>query len=173
MRLPRFHPLSAVPLFESQRQLRGHDFYPPANLLRALAPHDPRPAPGEAAEYVIYHSPWGHLVVTEIDPADLNGYGWMCQRNAPQSSGWGNLGYLGAFERQHGKPWEFWERDLYADDANAAAAASRILPHYITPVRHAPRSEPEPEKPSAVTPVPASTPAARVPRRSRGILGHR
>jgi hypothetical protein len=166
MRLPKFHPLSDMPLFESQRTLRGHAFYPPARVLRALAPRTPRP-PAEEAPCVVYHSPWGHLVVTEIIPADLTGYGWTCLSHYPQGAEWGDLGYLGEYQKRRGLPFEYWERDLQSGDANAAAAVSRILTRYDPPVRpDAPEEEPPPA-------APAAAPIARLPRTPRGAMGRR
>ncbi|WP_405542734.1 hypothetical protein OG478_13640 [Streptomyces phaeochromogenes] len=134
--IPRFHPLSDMPLLESQRTLRGHPFYPNAGLLRALAPREPRRTP-EEAPCVVYHSPWGHIVVTEIDPENLNGYGWTCRSSFPDGAEWGDLGYMGDFEKRRGRPWEFWERDLFSEDANAAAAVTRILQRYAPPTKTA------------------------------------
>lgn len=82
---PRFHPLSDMPLFETQRALRGDSFYPSARVLRSLAPRTPRREP-EASPCIVYHSPWGHLVVTEIDPENLNGYGWTCLSSFPDGA---------------------------------------------------------------------------------------
>jgi len=125
----RFHPDSDMPLFETQRALRGHDFYPADRVLRALAPQTPRQPP-QTAPCVVYHSPWGHLVVTEIDPATLDGYGWTCVSNTPDGAEWGDLGYMGEFARRRGLPFEFWDRDLYSNDPTAAAAIARILRRY-------------------------------------------
>ncbi|MDQ1019961.1 hypothetical protein [Streptomyces afghaniensis] len=177
LRMPRFHPLSDnTPLFETQRALRGHNFYPGARVLRSLAPRDPRRKP-EASPCIVYHSPWGHLVVTEINPENLNGYGWTCRSSDPGGAEWGDLGYMGEFERRCGRPWEFWERDLFSDDANAAAAVARILQRYTQPVRRETRQHPEHERipaaPVAPTTRPASTPIARVPRASRGVMSRR
>ncbi|MYX26825.1 hypothetical protein GTY75_09110 [Streptomyces sp. SID8381] len=170
MRLPKFHPLSDMPLFETQRRLRGHDFYPGARTLRALAPRDPRPAP-EHARCVVYHSPWGHVVVTEIDPETLNGYGWTCPSDFPAGAAWKDLGYLGEYEKRRGRPWEFWERDLHADDRNAAAAIARILQRYAPPAP--PEHQERPAPPVAPAPRTARPTAARVPRRSRGVMSAR
>lgn len=126
MRSLKFHPLSHMPLFETQRKLRGHTFYPPAQVLRSLKPCTPR-RPPEKSPCVVYHSPWGHLVVTEINPADLSAYGWTCLSNRPDGAEWGDLGYLGEYEKKRGLPFEFWERDLFSGDTNAAAALARIL----------------------------------------------
>lgn len=144
MRIPRFHPLSNMPLFESQRRLRGHNFYPGARMLRTLMPRTPRPAP-ENAPCVVFHSPWGHIVVTEIDPETLNGYGWTCLSSFPLGAEWGDIGYLGEYEKRRGLPFEYWERDLYSEDANAATAISRILIRYAPPVLPDAQEEPEPE----------------------------
>ncbi|MDQ0765638.1 hypothetical protein [Streptomyces canus] len=174
LRIPRFHPLSDLPLFETQRALRGHNFYPGARVLRSLAPRDPRRKP-EASPYIVYHSPWGHLVVTEINPENLNGYGWTCRSSYPDGAEWGDLGYLGEFERRRGRPWEFWERDLFSDDANAAAAVARILQRYDPPVRRDAQEEPEraPAAPAEPATPPAAAPVARVPRTSRGVMSRR
>ncbi|MFF3313356.1 hypothetical protein [Streptomyces sp. NPDC002952] len=115
-----------MPLFETHRELRGHDFYPSDRVLRALTPRTPH-LPAETAPCVVYHSPWGHLVVTEIDPESLDGYGWTCLGTDREGAEWGDLGYLGNFVRRRGAPWEFWERDLYSGDPTAAAAIARIL----------------------------------------------
>ncbi|MFJ5142971.1 hypothetical protein [Streptomyces sp. NPDC088707] len=127
--LPRFHPLSDMPLFENQRKLRGHAFYPTDAVLRRLKPSTPRPRP-EDAPCVVYHSPWGHLVVTEIDPETLDGYGWTCLPGYPNGAEWGDLGYLGEYQKRRDLPFEFWERDTHSKDANAAAAITRILRRY-------------------------------------------
>ena len=167
MRLPKFHPLSDMPLFESQRTLRGHAFYPPAQTLRTLAR---TPAlPSESAPCVVYHSPWGHLVVTGISPADLTGYGWVRWSSDPDGAEWGDLGYLGEYEKRRGQPYEYWERDLHSRDANAAAALSRILTRCSPPARHTGPSESEAAVPDRSVP----TGPARVPRRSRGVMSHR
>ncbi|MFG2785732.1 hypothetical protein ACGFY7_48935 [Streptomyces prunicolor] len=134
VRIPRFHPLSDMPLFESQRTLRGHAFYPSAGVLRSLVPRVPRRLP-EEAQCVVYHSPWGHLVVTEIDPKSLNGYGWTCLSRFPDGAEWGDLGYMGAFEKKRGTAWEYWERDLYSEDRTAAIAIARILRRFDPPAR--------------------------------------
>ncbi|MEV0778899.1 hypothetical protein [Streptomyces sp. NPDC050428] len=133
MRIPRFHPSSDMPLFEKQRRLRGHNFYPGVRVLRALEPRTPRPSP-EKAPCIVYHSPWGHIVVTEIDPETLTGYGWTCLSSFPLGAEWGDLEYLGEYERKRGLPFEYWERDLFSKDANAAAAIARIRARYAPPV---------------------------------------
>ncbi|WP_433860230.1 hypothetical protein [Streptomyces kronopolitis] len=172
MRIPRFHPLSDMPMFEAQRKLRGHAFYPGARVLRALEPRTPRPAP-DKSPCIVFHSPWGHIVVTEIDPETLNGYGWTCLSAFPLGAEWGDLGYLGEIEKRRGLPFEYWERDLFSDDANAAAAIGRILTRYAPPVLPEAQEEPEPEHARADPAGPASRPAARVPRRSRGAMSRR
>jgi hypothetical protein len=175
LRIPKFHPLSDMPLFESQRTLRGHAFYPGASVLRSLAPRGPR-LPAEQAPCVVYHSPWGHLVVTEIDPENLNGYGWTCLSNSPDGAEWGDLGYMGEFERRRGTPYEFWERDLHSKDCNAAAAIARILTRYdAPPVRRSALEEPEqaPSVPAEPAPHSATPSVARVPRAPRGGLSAR
>ncbi len=175
LRIPKFHPLSDMPLFESQRTLRGHAFYPGASVLRSLAPREPR-LPAEQAPCVVYHSPWGHLVVTEIDPENLNGYGWTCLSNYPQGAEWGDLGYMGEVERRRGMPYEFWERDLHSKDRNAAAAIARILKRYDDPpFRRRAQEQPEhaPATPAEPATHPAATPVARVPRTPRGALSAR
>lgn len=166
LRVPRVHPLSDMPLFESQRTLRGHNFYPGARVLRSLTPRDPRREP-EASPCIVYHSPWGHLVVTEINPENLNGYGWTCQSNYPDGAQWTDLGYMGEFEQRRGAPWEFWERDLFSQDANAAAAVTRILQPYVPPVLRDEQEKPQREHAHA---VPAAHPVARVPRTPRGAM---
>ncbi|MBV1940817.1 hypothetical protein KUF83_30240 [Streptomyces sp. BV286] len=165
MRIPRFHPLSDTPLFESLRTLRGHAFYPGASVLRTLVPCTPRP-PATEAPCVVYHSPWGHLVVSEIDPETLNGYGWTCLSGNPFGAEWGDLGYMGNYQQRRGAPWELWERDLHSSDANAAAAVTRILLRYAPPADPAARDTPD--EPAAPAP-----PAARVPRAPRGSMSHR
>lgn len=172
LRIPRFHPLSDMPLFESQRTLRGHAFYPGDAVLRSLAPRTPRRAP-EKAPCVAYHSPWGNVVVTEIDPKTLEGYGWTCLPGYPDGAEWGDLGYLGEFEKRRGLPFEFWERDLHSKDRNAAAAIARILKRYDPPVRRAPEPEPEHAPAAPAEPEPRPAPVARVPRRSRGAMSRR
>ncbi|MGW4490480.1 hypothetical protein [Streptomyces sp. NPDC004376] len=172
LHLPKFHPLSDMPLFESQRTLRGHAFYPGASVLRSLAPRKTR-LPAEQAPYVAYHSPWGHLVVTEIHPENLDGYGWMCLSSHPASAKWGDLGYMGEFERRRGMPYEFWERDLHPQDHTAAAAVARILTSCAgLPVRRSAQQGPEPGPTVPAEPAtrPAVTPVARVPRTPRGVL---
>jgi hypothetical protein len=172
MRPPKFHPLSDMPLFEGRRKLRGHDFYPGARVLRALTPRTPRP-PATDVPCIVYHSPWGHIVVTEIDPETLNGYGWTCLSGFPLGAEWGDLGYMGEYERRRGAPWEWWERDLFSDDANAAAAVVRILARYAPPVEPDARDLPgEPADPVPATPRPVP-PVARVPRASRGVMSAR
>ncbi|MFG3132930.1 hypothetical protein ACGFZU_35180 [Streptomyces tendae] len=168
MRLPKFHPLSDMPLFETQRRLRGHNFYPGARMLRTLAPRTPRPAP-EQAPCVAYFSPWGNIVVTEIDPETLNGYGWTCLSSFPLGAEWGDLGYLGEYEKRRGLPFEYWERDLHSDDATAADAIARILTRYAPPVLPDAREEPA----APVEPPRAAPPVARVPRPSRGVMSAR
>ncbi|MFC8670798.1 hypothetical protein [Streptomyces sp. NPDC057199] len=164
LRIPRFHPLSDMPLFETQRTLRGHNFHPNASVLRTLAPHTPRPT-SEEARCLVYHSPWGHLVVTEIDPENLNGYGWTCLSNNPHGAEWGDLGYMGEYERRRDKPWEFWERDLFSQDANAAAAVARILQRYAPPGRPDVQKEPDhehaPQQPNRQHPQLPPLPLAR------------
>ncbi|MFF0133304.1 hypothetical protein ACFYTG_47850 [Streptomyces mirabilis] len=175
LHIPKFHPLSDMPLFDSQRTLRGHAFYPGARVLRSLAPREPR-LPAEQAPCVVYHSPWGHLVVTEIHPENLNGYGWTCLSNYPDGAEWGDLGYMGEFERRRGTPYEFWERDLHSKDRNAAAAIARILKRYdAPPVQRSAQEEPEqaPAVPAEPATYPAAAPVARVPRTPRGALSAR
>ncbi|MFE9882583.1 hypothetical protein [Streptomyces sp. NPDC005784] len=169
LRIPRFHPLSDMPLFETQRALRGHSFYPGARVLRSLAPCDPRRKP-EASPCVVYHSPWGHIVVTEIDPKTLNGYGWTCLRSFPDGAEWGDLGYMGDFEKKRGTPWEFWERDLHSQDRTAAAAIARILRRFDPPVHRDSRQE---EQQAHEPAAPAAPAVARVPRAPRGAMGQR
>lgn len=164
MRIPRFHPLSDMPLFESQRKLRGHAFYPGASVLKALAPRTPRRVP-DKAPCIVFHSPWGHVVVTEIDPETLNGYGWTCLSSFVLGAEWGDLGYLGEIEKRRGLPFEYWERDLFSKDANAAAAIARILTRYAPPVR--PDVQEEPEH------APAAAPVGRMPRAPRGAMSRR
>ncbi|HEY8983375.1 MAG TPA: hypothetical protein VIU15_27825 [Streptomyces sp.] len=135
MRTPRFHPLSDMPLVETLRDLRGHPFYPSDDVLKALAPRGQRLRP-EEAPCVVYHSPWGHFVVTEIDQKTLNGYGWACLASFPDGAEWGDLGYLGAVEKHRRMPWEYWERDLYSNDRTAAEAVARILQRYDLPAQH-------------------------------------
>ncbi|MER7761551.1 hypothetical protein [Streptomyces sp. NPDC097619] len=172
MRIPRFHPLSDMPLFESQRTLRGHAFYPGAEVLRSLVPRTPRRS-AEEAPCIVFHSPWGHIVVTEIDPGTLSGYGWTCLSGDPGGAEWGDLGFLGEFERKRGKPWEWWERDLHSGDANAAAAIRRILARYAPPVLPDAQEETAPAGPAAPPKVPPAAPVARVPRTSGGALSRR
>jgi hypothetical protein len=169
LRIPRFHPLSDMPLFETQRTLRGHSFYPGARVLRSLTPCHPRRTP-EASPCIVYHSPWGHLVVTEIDPKTLNGYGWTCLSGFPDGAEWGDLGYMGDFEKKRGTPWEFWERDLHSEDRTAAAAIARILRRFDPPVdRDAQEEEQQAYEPTA----PAAPAVARVPRAPRAAMGQR
>ncbi|MEU5476843.1 hypothetical protein [Streptomyces mirabilis] len=156
MRRLRFHPLSDIPLFESQRLLRGHAFYPGASVLRSLAPRTPRLPAGEAS-CVVYHSAWGHLVVTEIDPETLNGYGWTCLSNFPLGAEWGDLGDMREIEQRRGHPWEYWERDLHSDDPTAADAIDRILRRYAPAVTLDAQEEPT----SSTT---AATPDRQLPR---------
>ncbi|MCA1217388.1 hypothetical protein [Streptomyces sp. 8L] len=174
-RIPKFHPLSDMPLFESQRTLRGHAFYPAASVLRSLTPRETR-LPAEQAPCVVYHSPWGHLVVTEICPENLNGYGWTCLSNSPDGAEWGDLGYMGEFERRRGMPYEFWERDLHSKDRNASAAIARILTRYDDPpVRGSAPERPKqaPAVAAGPTPHPGAAPVARVPRTPRGAISDR
>ncbi|WP_330335657.1 hypothetical protein OHS33_39150 (plasmid) [Streptomyces sp. NBC_00536] len=172
MRIPRFHPLSDMPLFESQRKLRGHAFYPGAAVLRRLVPRTPR-LPAAKAPCVVYHSPWGHVVVTEIAPETLSGYGWTCLSGYPDGAEWGDVGYLGEFEKKRGAPWEYWERDTHSADANAAAALMRIRARYAPPVLPDAREEPAVAAPAAPPAVPTAAPVARVPRTPRGALSRR
>ncbi|MFB8025931.1 MULTISPECIES: hypothetical protein [unclassified Streptomyces] len=160
MRIPKFHPLSDMPLFESQRTLRGHAFYPGAKVLRALAPRAAE-LPVDDRPCVVYHSPVGHMVITQIDPATLDAYGWTCLSAYPDGAEWGDLGYMGYLEKYRGRMAAIWERDLFSDDASAAAAMLRILARYAETPR---RNPPDP------APVPA---AARVPRTPRGTLSAR
>ncbi|MFD4933478.1 hypothetical protein [Streptomyces virginiae] len=132
MRIPRFHPLSDMPMFEGQRKLRGHAFYPSDTVLRTLAPRTPR-RPAEEAPCIVYHSPMGHMVITEIDPKDLSGYGWTCLSAYPDGAEWGDVGYMGHLEKFRGSIAQVWERDLHSADAHAAAAISRILTRYAPP----------------------------------------
>ncbi|MEU5181203.1 hypothetical protein AB0G49_14235 [Streptomyces longwoodensis] len=165
----RFHPASDMPIFETQRRLRGHAFYPGNAVLRRLLPREDRPAP-EEAPCVVYFSPWGHLVVTEID-AELNAYGWVCWSHDPDSAEWGDIGFLGEYEKRRAPlpSVGWWERDLRSGDPNAAAAVARILTRYDRPEAAAPQSAAaEPE-----AAAPAARPVARLPRTSRGVMSAR
>jgi hypothetical protein len=125
----RFHPDGDMPLFETQRRLRGHAFYPGNAVLRRLLPREERPEP-EAAPCVVFFSPWGHLVVTEIDK-ELNAYGWVCWSHDPMGAEWGDLGFLGEYEKRRSTTeFAWWERDLHSKDRTAAAAVARILTRY-------------------------------------------
>ncbi|MEU6357584.1 hypothetical protein ABZ896_51205 [Streptomyces sp. NPDC047072] len=167
LRTLRFHPLSDMPLFETQHAMRGDRFYPSARVLRSLAPRTPRRAP-EASPCIVYHSPWGHLVVTEIDPENLHGYGWTCLSSFPGGAEWGDLGYMGDIETKRGTPWEYWERDLYSDDRTAAAAIARILRRFDPPVA---RNAQEEEQQAHESAAPAARALARVPQAPRGAMG--
>lgn len=162
----RFHPESDMPIFETQRRLRGHAFYPGSAVLRKLMPQQDRPAP-EKAPCIVFHSPWGHLVVTEID-AELNAYGWVCWSHDPDGAEWGDLGFLGEYEKRRAPfpTLAWWERDLHSRDKNAAAAIARILTRYEPP-----QPPEEPEEPAAAAPEPAAAPRhALVPRTPRGAM---
>ncbi|MER5482587.1 hypothetical protein ABT024_05135 [Streptomyces sp. NPDC002812] len=132
MRIPRFHPLSDMPMFEGQRKLRGHAFYPTDRVLRTLAPRTPR-LPADEAPCIVFVSTIGHMVLTEIDPKDLSGYGWTCLSAFPDGAEWGDVGYMGDIEKHRGSLASIWERDLHSNDANAAAAIKRILARYAPP----------------------------------------
>ncbi|MGW7090011.1 hypothetical protein ACWGH2_41880 [Streptomyces sp. NPDC054871] len=158
-----------MPMFESQRTLRGHAFYPGVRVLKALVPRTPRREPDQSP-CIVFHSPWGHIVVTEIDPQTLNGYGWTCLSGFPLGAEWGDLGYLGEIEKRRGLPFEYWERDLHSRDANAAAAIARILTRYAPPARPERDAAPASE---AAPAVPAAPVHALVPRTPRGALSRR
>lgn len=164
----RFHPESSWPMFETQRRLRGHAFFPGSAVLRKLMPKEERPAP-EKAPCVVYFSPWGHLVVTELD-AELNAYGWVCWTHDPGGAEWGDLGYLGEYEKRRGMPLPaWWERDLHSKDRTAAAAIERILSRYA-PHEEKPAPVPEAAVTAAAPVTAAARVVARVPRTARRAL---
>jgi hypothetical protein len=133
----RFHPLSHTPLIESQRRMRGHNFYPPAAVLRRLGKPGARGLDPAKAPCVVYFGRPGRIVVTAIDPETLNAYGWTCLDSQPDGAEWGDVGSLLELEAHRAPfPGWLWERDLFSDDANAAAAVARIRELYTA--RYAP-----------------------------------
>jgi hypothetical protein len=164
---PRFHPDSSALIWETQRRLRGHAFYPGNAVLRRLAPREERPAP-EQAPCVVFFSPWGHLVVTEID-GELNAYGWVCWSHDPGGAEWGDMGFLGEYEKRRAAfpSIGWWERDLHAKDRNAAAAIARIRARYETPERPVqPEAVERPGEPEAAPAVSRHALVPRTPRRA-------
>jgi hypothetical protein len=110
-----------VDLSETQRRRRGHDFYPPADILRTVPPlygTDRQPAEDKTL-YLHYFGGATDVWLAEYDPTTGEGFGYVSIGN-PEDAEWGYVS-LPELERiNHGLV--IIERDLYWTPVPASQA---------------------------------------------------
>jgi Protein of unknown function (DUF2958) len=99
-------------MIETLRQLRGHRFIPPKEVLSKIPPlyGKEETALADKIVRVHYFSPSSDWWLTELDPATADAFGFCCLSGDRGCAEWGSVS-LPELESVYVPPWIIVERD--------------------------------------------------------------